>query len=146
MHLSTLIVLGLRRSGGNGPPSLTRNLKGYPMKASKNRLLKAVRYVPPMLFFAGILTGCSGGLQQFTVSDLQSASTVAAKAGDTTGKACWDALQSVAEAPTAPGKATAVEVGRVVKQKLQGPCAPLAAEFVGNLLHGAAGPLGALVP
>jgi hypothetical protein len=80
------------------------------------------------------LAGCSL-IQQKVEMDASAAATIAANAGDTTGAACFKALEPVVG--TAPAgllsKFEVVRAGQIVVE--DGPCAPLAAGLFLDLLN-----------
>jgi hypothetical protein len=80
------------------------------------------------------LAGCSL-IQQKIEMDASAAATIAANAGDTTGAACFKALEPVVG--TAPAgllsKFEVVRAGQIVVE--DGPCAPLAAGLFLHLLN-----------
>jgi hypothetical protein len=80
------------------------------------------------------LGGCSV-LQQKVEMDASAAATIAANAGDTTGAACFKALEPVVG--TAPaGLLSKFEVARAGQIVIEdGPCAPLAAGLFLHLLN-----------
>jgi len=82
----------------------------------------------------GALAGCSA-VQQKVDMDASTAGMIAANAGDTTGAACFKALEPVVG--TAPSgllsKFEVVRAGQIVVE--DGPCAPLAAGLFLHLLN-----------
>ncbi len=84
--------------------------------------------------FLGALAGCSA-VQQKVEMDASTAEMIAANAGDTTGAACFKALEPVVGTTPAGllSKFEVVRAGQVVVE--DGPCAPLAAGLFLHLLN-----------
>jgi hypothetical protein len=124
---------GGRRSKHRGA-SLYDHANNSSTKDKMIRNSKKLYRLITFLAMLGAMVGCSA-IQQKVEMDTSTAAVIAANAGDTTGAACFKALEPVAG--TAPAgvlsKFEVVRAGRIAVE--EGPCAPLAAELLLHLLN-----------